>query len=191
MNSGTETEFLLDSRFRRNDNFPFMSTSHQSPVTNHRDREADMHWMQQAIAQAYEAQAAGEVPVGAILAKNNEFIAQGWNRPISSCDPSAHAEIVTLRAAAARLGNYRLPGCTLYVTLEPCAMCAGAIIQARLERVVYGATDTKTGAAGSVFDILGTPKLNHVVAVEAGVMAEACGAVLTRFFRGRRMEQGL
>jgi len=149
----------------------------------------DEGWMHKAIAQAREAQAAGEVPVGAVLVKDGGFVAQGWNRPIGACDPSAHAEVVTLRAAAARLGNYRLPGCTLYVTLEPCAMCAGAIIQARLERVVYGAADPKTGAAGSVFDILCSGKLNHQVAVDGGVLAEECGRLLTEFFRNRRMEQ--
>ena len=149
----------------------------------------DQDWMQKALAQAREAQAAGEVPVGAVLVRDDAFIAQGWNRPIGTSDPCAHAEILAIRAAAARLNNYRLPDCTLYVTLEPCAMCAGAIIQARLKRVVYGATDAKTGAAGSVFDILGTRKLNHFVEVEAGVMAETCADILTAFFRNRRTEQ--
>lgn len=146
----------------------------------------DQDWMQKALEQAREAEAAGEVPVGAVLVKGSRFIAQGWNRPIGSNDPSGHAEIIALRAAAARLVNYRLPDCTLYVTLEPCAMCAGAIIQARIERVVFGAADPKSGAAGSVFDILGTHRLNHTVAVVGGVLAEDCGKLLSDFFGARR-----
>lgn len=146
----------------------------------------DEEWMRQALIQAAQAEAAGEVPVGAVIVKNGELIAQGWNRPIGSNDPSGHAEIIALRAAAARLVNYRLPDCTLYVTLEPCAMCAGAIIQARLERVVFGAADPKSGAAGSVFDILGTHRLNHTVAVVGDVLAEDCGKLLSDFFGARR-----
>ncbi|MEX0951113.1 MAG: tRNA adenosine(34) deaminase TadA [Gammaproteobacteria bacterium] len=146
----------------------------------------DTHWMQQALLQAREAEAAGEVPVGAVIVKDNEFIAQGWNRPIGSHDPSAHAEMIALRAAAARLGNYRLPDCDLYVTLEPCAMCAGAIIQARIRRVIFGAHDPKTGAAGSVFTILGTRELNHYVEVTTGVLADECSQLLQNFFRHRR-----
>ncbi|MCS3903129.1 tRNA(adenine34) deaminase [Methylohalomonas lacus] len=146
----------------------------------------DQDWMQKAIAQAREAEAAGEVPVGAVIVRDGELVAQAWNRPIGSHDPTGHAEIIALRAAAARLANYRLPGCTLYVTLEPCTMCAGAIIHARVDRVVYGATDPKTGAAGSVFDILGTRKLNHCVDVTGGVLAEECGRQLSAFFQKRR-----
>lgn len=146
----------------------------------------DEEWMRQALIQAAQAEAAGEVPVGAVIVKNGELIAQGWNRPIGSNDPSGHAEIIALRAAAARLVNYRLPDCTLYVTLEPCAMCAGAIIQARIERVVFGAADPKSGAAGSVFDILGTHRLNHTVAVVGGVLAEDCGKLLSDFFGAKR-----
>lgn len=163
-----------------------MTRNHQSPVTSHRDREADERWMQKALAQAREAEAAGEVPVGAVIVRDDELVAQAWNRPIGSHDPTGHAEIIALRAAAARLANYRLPGCTLYVTLEPCTMCAGAIIHARVDRVVYGATDPKTGAAGSVFDILGTRRLNHHVALTGGVLAEKCGQQLSGFFRKRR-----
>lgn len=146
----------------------------------------DQDWMQKALEQAREAEAAGEIPVGAVIVKNGELVAQGWNRPIGSNDPSGHAEIIALRAAAARLANYRLPDCTLYVTLEPCAMCAGAIIQARLERMVFGAADPKSGAAGSVFDILGTHRLNHTVVVVGGILAEDCGKLLSDFFGARR-----
>ena len=144
--------------------------------------------MQKALEQAQQAQAAGEVPVGAVLVRNDELVAQAWNRPISTSDPCAHAEILAIRAAAARLNNYRLPECSLYVTLEPCTMCAGAIIQARLKRVVFGATDPKTGAAGSVFEILGTRKLNHYVDVNGGVLADECGSLLSGFFKQRRNE---
>ncbi len=146
----------------------------------------DQDWMQKAMAQAREAEAAGEVSVGAVIVRDGELVAQAWNRPIGSHDPTGHAEIIALRAAAARLANYRLPGCTLYVTLEPCTMCAGAIIHARVDRVVFGATDPKTGAAGSVFDVLGTRKLNHYVEVTGGVLAEECGRQLSAFFQKRR-----
>lgn len=166
-----------------------MAINHPSPATDCPVSEADVSWMQKALAQAREAEVAGEVPVGAVIVRDNQLIAQAWNRPISTNDPCAHAEILTLRAAAARLANYRLVDCTLYVTLEPCTMCAGAIIHARLKRVVYGATDAKTGAAGSVFDILGTRKLNHYVEVTGGVLAEECGNQLSDFFRNRRTEK--
>lgn len=166
-----------------------MAINHPSPATDCPVSEADVSWMQKALAQAREAQAAGEVPVGAVLVRDDEFIAQGWNRPIGTSDPCAHAEVLAIRAAAARLNNYRLPDCTLYVTLEPCTMCAGAIIQSRLKRVVYGAADPKTGAAGSVFEILGTRKLNHYVEVEGGMLADECGSLLTEFFRDQRSEQ--
>jgi tRNA(adenine34) deaminase len=146
----------------------------------------DQHWMRRAIQLAREAELAGEVPVGALLVKDGECLADGNNRPIENHDPTAHAEIVALRNAAAAIGNYRLPGTTLYVTLEPCVMCAGAIIHARVDRVVYGATDPKAGAAGSVFDILGTDRLNHQVQVEGGVLAEECSELLSNFFRQRR-----
>lgn len=177
------------SHVRGNDNFLVMKPNHQTPVTNHPVSEADARWMRKALEQAREAQAAGEVPVGAVLVRNDELVAQAWNRPISTNDPCAHAEVLAIRAGAARIGNYRLPDCSLYVTLEPCAMCAGAIIQARLKRVVYGAADPKTGAAGSVFEILGTRQLNHYVEVEGGVLVEACGNLLSDFFKQRRKAQ--
>ena len=162
--------------------------SNQSPsidlVTT--DDARDQYWMQLAYAQACLAEQNGEVPVGAVLVKDGKLIAGGYNQPISQCDPSAHAEIQTLRDAAKALGNYRLPGCTLYVTLEPCAMCAMAILHARLERLVYAAADPKTGAAGSVLNIFDISVLNHHTSVQGGVMAEACSDLLKRFFSLRR-----
>ncbi|MCP1727310.1 tRNA(adenine34) deaminase [Natronospira proteinivora] len=149
-------------------------------------REEDVHWMQHALSLANQAEAAGEVPVGSVIVKSGEVLGEGWNAPISLHDPTAHAEIAALRAAAARAQNYRLTDATLYVTLEPCGMCAGAIIHARIGRVVFGAADPKTGAAGSVFDILGTDRLNHRVEVTGGVLAEECGERLRTFFRSRR-----
>lgn len=145
-----------------------------------------MAMMARALELAQQAEQEGEVPVGAVLVSHDAIIAEGWNRPIATHDPTAHAEINTLRAAASRLGNYRLPGTALYVTLEPCVMCAGAIVHARLARVVYGAPDTRAGAAGSVFDVLGTERLNHRVAVQGGVMEQQCGAILQEFFRRKR-----
>ncbi|HEY8331631.1 MAG TPA: tRNA adenosine(34) deaminase TadA [Pseudomonas sp.] len=146
----------------------------------------DRHWMARAIELALAAQAQGEVPVGAVLVADEAVLGEGFNRPIGACDPTAHAEIVALRAAAAQAGNYRLPGSTLYVTLEPCAMCAGAIVQARVQRVVFGARDPRAGAAGSVFQVFGEARLNHRTAVTEGVLGEHCGALLSDFFRRRR-----
>lgn len=146
----------------------------------------DAHWMQHALAFAARAEEAGEVPVGAVLVRDEKVIGEGWNQPIGSSDPTAHAEIIALRDAARRLGNYRVPNTTLYVTLEPCAMCSGAIIHARVARVVYGATDPRAGAAGSVFEILTTERLNHRVAVTGGVAAAQAAACLQRFFKARR-----
>lgn len=147
----------------------------------------DVRWMRQALGLAARAGAQGEVPVGAVLVDaEGTVLGEGWNQPIGGHDPTAHAEIMALRAAAARVENYRLTGTVLYVTLEPCAMCAGALIHARLARVVYGATDPKAGAAGSVFDILGTRQLNHHVEVEGGILAEACSETLRVFFHARR-----
>lgn len=143
--------------------------------------------MTHAIELALAAQAKGEVPVGAVLIAGEAVLGEGFNQPIGACDPTAHAEIVALRAAAARAANYRLPGSTLYVTLEPCAMCAGAIVQARVQRVVFGARDPRAGAAGSVFQVFGEPRLNHRPAVTEGVLGEHCGALLTDFFRDRRV----
>jgi len=141
-----------------------------------------------AIAQARDAAAAGEVPVGAVVVRDGQVISTGRNAPISSSDPTAHAEIVALRAAASRIGNYRLDGCTLYVTLEPCAMCAGAMMHARLSRVVFGAADPKTGAAGSVVDLFAQRQLNHRTQVQAGVLGAECAEVLAGFFQERRLE---
>jgi tRNA(adenine34) deaminase len=143
--------------------------------------------MARAVELARAAESEGEVPVGAVLIAGDRVLGEGYNRPITACDPTAHAEIVALRAAAAQAANYRLPGSTLYVTLEPCAMCAGAIVQARVERVVFGARDPRAGAAGSVFDVFGEARLNHRPEVTEGVLADACGGLLTDFFRQRRV----
>ena len=150
--------------------------------------ERDRQWMQQALDLARQAEALGEVPVGALVVRDADqcLLGQGHNRVISDDDPTAHAEVVALRQAAAAVGNYRLPGCTLYVTLEPCAMCAGAMINARLSRVVYGASDPRAGAAGSVFQVLDQSVLNHRCALTGGVEAEAAAALLLAFFRARR-----
>jgi tRNA(adenine34) deaminase len=148
--------------------------------------DRDRYWMRRALELARWAAAVGEVPIGAVMVLDNEAIGEGWNRPISSCDPTAHAEIVALRATATRLGNYRLVNSTLYVTLEPCAMCAGAMIHARARRIVFGATDPRAGAAGSICNILQSEQLNHHVEVMSGLLAEECGVVLRDFFRTRR-----
>ena len=144
-------------------------------------------FMRRALELARRAEAEGEVPVGAVLVRDGRIIGEGWNRPIGEQDPSAHAEIMALRDAGRREANYRLPGSTLYVTLEPCPMCAGAIVHARVSRVVYGASDPRSGAAGSVFDLLPSDRrFNHFTAVEGGVLAESCGELLRAFFRARR-----
>jgi tRNA(adenine34) deaminase len=148
--------------------------------------EGHAFFMMRALELAREAEHAGEVPVGAVIVKDGTIIAEGWNRPITTKDPTAHAEIVALRAAAQTLANYRLLDTTLYVTLEPCAMCASAMIHARVKRLVYGATDPRAGAAGSVFNIVQHAALNHRIECEAGVMAEECGALLRGFFVARR-----
>lgn len=144
--------------------------------------------MRKALELARFAATAGEVPVGAVLVRGEEAIGEGWNRPIGAHDPTAHAEVVALRMAAARTGNYRLVDSTLYVTLEPCPMCAGAIVHARVARVVFGAADPRTGAAGSVFDLLQSEALNHRAKVRGGVLAEECGMLLRDFFRARRIK---
>ncbi len=146
----------------------------------------DEYWMTQALAQARSAQRLGEVPVGAVLVAQGELIASGYNQPIRAHDCSAHAEIACLRQAGLIRRNYRLPGTTLYVTLEPCVMCAGALIQARVQRVVYGAPDPKAGAAGSVYDVLSVVRLNHRVQLCGGVLEPECADQLRRFFRARR-----
>jgi tRNA(adenine34) deaminase len=148
--------------------------------------ENDQKYMQRALDEAREAERAGEVPVGAIIALDGLEIASGSNRTLRDCDPTAHAEIVALRAAARAVGNHRILGATLYVTIEPCAMCAGAIVQARLARVVYGADDPKGGAVRTVFAVLNDPRLNHTLEITAGVCAEECAALLQSFFASRR-----
>jgi tRNA(adenine34) deaminase len=142
--------------------------------------------MRRALELAQQAEAAGEVPVGAVIVRGNEIIGEGFNRPISQRDPTAHAEMVALRAAAALSDSYRLTGSTLYVTLEPCAMCAGAMVHARVERLVYAAPDPRAGAAGSVFNVVRSPALNHRLDVDGGVLGEECGALLRNFFLARR-----
>ena len=146
----------------------------------------DSEFMGLALDLAREAGACGEVPVGALVVIDGEVVGRGFNQPVGRRDPTAHAEIVALRDAAAGLGNYRLPGCTLYVTLEPCAMCAGAIMHARVGRVVFGAPDPKTGACGSVVDLFAEPRLNHHATVLGGVLLDDCAESLRRFFRARR-----
>lgn len=146
----------------------------------------DQGFMRAALQLAREAAAADEVPVGALVVVDGQIVGRGFNQPILRHDPTAHAEIMALRDAASRLGNYRLPGSTLYVTLEPCVMCSGAIMHARVQRVVFGAHDPKTGAAGSVIDLYGEDRLNHHAQIEGGVLADECGALLSNFFAARR-----
>ena len=149
----------------------------------------DENWMQRAIELAKKAEARDEVPVGAIVVYEDKIIGKGWNQPITSDDPTAHAEIMAIRAASTYLNNYRLPNTTLYVTLEPCAMCAGAIIHARIARLVYAVDDPKTGACGSVFNLLQTEELNHKVDIEKGVMEDDCRFLLQSFFKEKRAKQ--
>ncbi len=149
----------------------------------------DETFMREALTLARQAWAEGEVPVGALVVQDGAIIGRGYNRPIGGNDPTAHAEIQALRAAAQSVGNYRLPGCSLYVTIEPCTMCAGAIIHARITRVVYGARDAKTGAHGSVVDLFAEPRLNFHAEITGGVLAEECGKLLTEFFAERRRGQ--
>ena len=146
----------------------------------------DEAWMRQAFAEAEVAASVGEVPVGAVVVSNGEIVGRGLNRPIQDSDPTAHAEIMALRAAATAVNNYRLPGTTVYVTLEPCAMCMGAMLHARVARVVFGAYDEKSGAAGSVLDLSNNRKLNHQLEVNGGILADQCGALLQNFFKSRR-----
>ena len=148
--------------------------------------ETDTEYMQQALNLAHQAALNGEVPVGAIVVKDGEIIGRGSNAPIGMHDPTAHAEIIAMRQAAQHLGNYRLVDCTLYVTLEPCAMCSGAMQHARIVRLVYGASDPKTGACGSVINLMSEPRLNHHTEVLGGLLAAECGAVLSEFFKQRR-----
>lgn len=167
---------------------PLAAASPEFPSGTESDSvsDRDRHFMRLAQAAADKARAAGEVPVGAVLVRGDEVIATGFNHPIGTHDPSAHAEMAALRAAGAALGNYRLPGCELYVTLEPCLMCAGAIMHARISRVVYGARDPKTGACGSVVDAFSNAQLNHHTSVVGGVLETECGDALRAFFAERR-----
>ena len=146
----------------------------------------DLQAMQAALDEARQSAEAGEVPIGAVVVREEAIIARGQNRVLCDLDPTAHAEVIALRAAAATIGNYRLPGCTLYVTLEPCAMCAGAMIHARLDRLVFAAADPKAGAAGSVLCVLNHPQLNHQMLVEQGILADESAELLRSFFRERR-----
>ena len=163
-------------------------TSFAAPVVNvsSADHEADAALMRIALELARDAEARGEVPVGAIVAREGTIVGRAANAPIRSSDPTAHAEIAALRSAAQALGNYRLPDCDLFVTVEPCAMCAGAILHARIRRLVFGARDPKTGACGSVVDLFAEPRLNHHTTVAGGVLAAECGALLSAFFAARR-----
>ena len=146
----------------------------------------DETWMRAALALAARAEAEGEVPVGAVVVRDGTLIGEGWNRPSASRDPTAHAEILALRAAAAQVGDYRLGGATIYVTLEPCPMCAAAMAHARVERLVFGAFAPRQGAAGSAFNLVAADAMNHRVEAYGGVLSEECGALLRRFFAGRR-----
>ena len=149
----------------------------------------DLHWMQYALQLADKAEQSGEIPVGAVLVKDGVVLGEGWNQSIQLNDPSAHAEMIAIRQAAEKIGNYRLIDCTLYVTLEPCAMCAGLLVHSRVKRLVFGAKDAKTGAAGSVLDIVRHPVLNHQLDVQDGPLAQQCADKLSEFFRRRRAEQ--
>jgi tRNA(adenine34) deaminase len=148
----------------------------------------DIEWMQRAYALALQAKEHDEVPVGAVVVYENKIIGEGWNQPISSHDPTAHAEIMALRDAGQKMGNYRLPNATMYITLEPCAMCAGAIVHARLAKLVYAADDPKTGACGSVFNLVQTDELNHKVEIEKGVLEAECRSLIQDFFRAKRVK---
>ena len=149
----------------------------------------DLKWMQRAYELAQKAKDQDEVPVGAVIVHENKIIGEGWNQPISSNDPTAHAEIVALRRAGQTLNNYRLPDATMYVTLEPCAMCAGALIHARLAKLIYAADDPKTGACGSVFNLLQTNELNHKVEIEKGVMEDESRSLIQGFFKEKRVKR--
>ncbi len=153
--------------------------------------EQDEYWMRYALQLADNAQQQGEVPVGAVLVKDNQIIGEGWNQSIRLHDPSAHAEMMAIRDAGKNLLNYRLVGSCLYVTLEPCTMCAGLLIHSRIERLVFGASDLKTGAVGSLYDLLGDLRMNHQVEVKGGVMQQECGNKLSLFFKLRRRQKKL
>ena len=149
---------------------------------------SDEYWMAQALMLADKAETEGEIPVGALVVRDNEIIAQGWNRSICTHDPSAHAEMLAIRQAGQYLENYRMLDCTLYVTLEPCSMCAGLLVHSRIKRLVYGADDAKTGAVNSVINLVQHPQFNHQIEVTSGVLAQECGDKLSAFFKRRRKE---
>lgn len=149
----------------------------------------DNYWMQQALELADKAQQQGEIPVGAVIVQNDEVIGEGWNQSITLNDPTAHAEVMAIRDAGQRIENYRLINSTLYVTLEPCPMCAGALVHSRISRIVFGASDAKTGAAGSIMNVVNHDKLNHQLDVTAGVCAEQCSTKISNFFKMRRAEK--
>ena len=166
--------------------------SHPPPLSGSKTlvQDWDLHWMRRALLLARTAGEQDEVPVGAVLVnQDNEVIGEGWNRPIGLHDPTAHAEIQALRSAAQKLQNYRLPGTTLYVTLEPCPMCAGALVHARVQRVVMGTVDPRTGSAGSVFNLLDSSKLNHRISTETGILGDECAGLLKDFFAERRTKK--
>jgi tRNA(adenine34) deaminase len=146
----------------------------------------DQYWMNHALSLARRAEEIGEVPIGAVIVIENEMVGEGWNQPISTSDPTAHAEIIALRQAAKRLSNYRLLNATLFVTLEPCAMCAGAMLHSRIKRLVFGASDPRTGAAGSVLNLLKPVLFNHTLEYNGGIMSDECGEILKMFFQARR-----
>lgn len=163
-------------------------TNNQTPTTNDR-LASDEFWMEEALRCAQRALEGGEVPVGTVVVCNGEIVGRGWNRNLTESDPTAHAEIIALREAGASIGNHRLCDCELFATIEPCAMCAGALVHARLKRLVYGADDPKAGAVHSVLQVLNHPQLNHHMEVRGGVLAARCAELLQSFFRGRREEQ--
>jgi len=163
-----------------------MTQTQKNPATVRSGEDAA--WMELALEQAHLAAAAGEVPVGALVIQDGKIIGRGHNRNLLENDPTAHAEIVAMRQAAARLGNHRLSGCVMVATIEPCSMCAGALVHARIARLVYGAADPKAGAAGSLLQVINHPGLNHSMEVTAGVLAEKCSQVLQEFFRGKRRQ---
>jgi tRNA(adenine34) deaminase len=174
---------LVDFCLKRIKNLPIEVLDLKQAI---HESNQDEYWMRHALSLAKRAELLGEVPVGAVLVLENKLIGEGWNQPIQGKDPTAHAEILAIRHGALALNNYRLIDTTLYVTLEPCAMCAGAMVHARIGRLVFGAFDPKTGAAGSVFNLLQDKRLNHQISIEGGVLAEPCGELLRDFFRSRR-----
>ena len=166
--------------------FPALMSSDQKPAIDAPRPGSDELWMEEALRAAQRGLEMGEVPVGAVVIRHGKVVGRGWNRNLSDCDPTAHAEIVALREAAATVGNHRLEDCVLFATIEPCAMCAGALVHARLQRLVYGADDPKAGAVHSVLEVLNHPSLNHHMEVRAGVLAGKCAGLLQEFFKCRR-----